>query len=327
MLRAFVAFAAALVIATGSVGAAGPRPAAANPLLRADPFVSPEAIQHWIKNYRNAPDPKLLPAAVKAMIRAGIFRDVDSAGIYFGFVAGAIGANPQLADKLIVEMFPMLPEDQIIVVRGIAWSGLPDWKTVMERFVERMPAKRVLIERHLYGKLPGLMELPLDENAAGIDALWGYYYATGAAEPIRRLVSMLGWSADDKDIDKLTAGNMIKLTLAINATRDLALLGILKREVIHQKKATALPLAEVIEAAETYETAKIRKQAMTAIADLKQKGSSLKRNVSFWGQVGTTAFALGCVAAAALGQVEFGLPCIVGGATATAALKVFTLEK
>ncbi len=320
MLRAFLAFALAVVIAAGCVSAAGPK-------AKQDTFVTPEAIQHWIKNYRTAPNPKQLPAAVKAMSRLGIFREIDNAGIYFGFVAGVIGANPQLADKLLGEMFPVPPEDQIVVVRAIAWSGLPDWKALMARFVERMPARRVLIERHLYGKLPGLMALSLDENPAGIDALWGYYYATGAPESIRRLISTLGWSTEDKDVDKLTAGNMIKLTLAINATRDLELMTILKREAIHQTKATARPLADVIEAAETYETAKMRKQALTAIGELRQKGSSTKRNVSFWGQVGTTALALGCVAAGALGQVQVGLPCIIGGATASAALKVYTLEK
>jgi hypothetical protein len=30
---------------------------------------------------------------------------------------------------------------------------------------------------------------------------------------------------------------------------------------------------------------------------------------------------LGCVAAGVLGQVEFGIPCVVGGAASTAALK------
>ena len=88
-----------------------------------------------------------------------MFREIDSAGIYFGFAAGVIGANPKLADKLLGEMFPLPPEDQIVIVRAIAWSGLPEWKALMGRFVERMPARRVLIERHLYGKLPGLMEL------------------------------------------------------------------------------------------------------------------------------------------------------------------------
>lgn len=323
MFRLLAAFLAAIVLTSSAASAAGPKQKQRAP----DRFHSAEAIQHWIKNYRAEPEPKVLPEAVKAMSRLGIFREVDNAGIYFGFVAGVIGANPKDADKLLAAMFPTPPEDQLVIVRAIAWSGLPEWKALMGRFVERMPARRVLIERHLYGKLPGLMELPLDENPAGIDALWGYYYGTGSAEPIRRLVSMLAWSTDDKDVDRLTAGNMIKLTLAVNATRDLELLAILKREAPRQTKATAKPLAEVIEAAETYETAKMRKQAIAAIGELRQKGSSTKRNVNFWGQVGTTALALGCVAASVMGQVQLGLPCIVGGATASAALKVYTLEK
>jgi hypothetical protein len=261
------------------------------------------------------------------MSRLGTFREIDSAGIYLGFAAGVIGANPKLADKLIGAMFPMPPEDQVVIVRAIAWSGLPEWRSIMARFVEKMPARRVLIERHMYGKLPDLMELSAQENPAAIDALWGYYYGSGDPRPIRRLVELLAWSVERDDVEKLTAGSMIKLTLAMNATRDLELLALLKREAPHQTKATARPLAEVIEAAETYEAGRIRKEALAAIADLKQKGGASKRNVSFWGQVGTTALALGCVAASALGQVQLGLPCIVGGATATAALKMYTLEK
>ena len=325
MLRAIAAIAMGLAIAIATVPASATG-ARAKP-ERPDAFTSPEAIQHWIKGYRGLAEPERLPAAVKAMSRLGMLREVDSAGLYFGFTAGVIGANPAFADALLGAMFPLPPEDQIVIVRAIAWSGLPDWKALMARFVERMPAKGVLIDRHLRGRLPELMTLPLEDNAAGIDALWGYYYATGSAEPVKRLIAALAWSTDRDDADKLTAGSMIKLTLAVNASRDLELMTILKRQAIHQTKATARPLAEVIEAAETHETAKLRKDALAAIGDIKQKGGATKRDVSFWGQVGVTALALGCVAASVMGQVQLGLPCIVGGATATAALKVYTLDK
>lgn len=290
---------------------------------RAPELGSPEAIQKWINGYRARPEPKRLPAAVKAMSGLGLFREIDNAGLYIGFAAGVIGSNPAQAEDLIRQMFPMPPEDQVAVVRAIAWSGLPDWKELMARFVERMPARRILIERHLYGKLPTLMDLPLDESPAGIDALWGYYYATGAPEPVRRLVSALAWSSEQNSVDKLTAGSMAKLTLAINASRDVDLLFILKRELLSQKKPTAAPLAEVIEAAETYETGRIRKQALAAIETLKAKGPASARNFSWWGQVGTTVLALGCVAASALGQVQVGIPCVVGGAASSAALKLY----
>jgi hypothetical protein len=107
----------------------------------------------------------------------------------------------------------------------------------------------------------------------------------------------------------------------VNATRDQELLSILQDEVRRQPKEVVIPLRQVIEAAETYETAKIRKEALASIDEIKRKGSADLRNWNWWGQAGTTALALGCVGAAALGQVQFGLPCVVGGALSTAAVK------
>ena len=290
-------------------------------------FTSPEAIQKWINGYRAAPEPRHLPAAVRAMSTLGVLREVESAGLYIGFAAGVLGANPDTAETLVAKMFPLPPEDQVAVVRAIAWSGLDDWPALLGKFVERMPARRVLIDRHLSGKLPTLMTLPLDETPAGIDALWGYYYATGAPEPIWRIISALAWADEKNSVDKLTVGNMAKLTLAINASRDTDLMFVLKKAVIYQKKDTAAPLAQIIEAAETFETAKIRKQALAAIETLKQKGPQSARDVSWWGQAGQTALAVGCVAASAMGAVAVGIPCVVGGAASSAALKMFTPDK
>src|SRR5262249_14278454 len=44
----------------------------------------------------------------------------------------------------------------------------------------------------------------------------------------------------------------------------------------------------------------------------------------WWGMVGQTALALGCVVASAMGQVEVGIPCVVGGALSGAAPKGMT---
>ncbi len=104
--------------------------------------------------------------------------------------------------------------------------------------------------------------------------------------------------------------------------RDPALLAMLKgsRKAPGQPKQTAAILADVIEAAETVDTARIRKQALAAIEEVRAKGPAYKRAVSWWGFLGQSAIAGGCIAAAATGQVELGLPCVVGGATASAAI-------
>ena len=280
-----------------------------------------EHVLKWINDYRRAPDPDRLPEVVRAMGDLGLFRELDSAGVYIGFIGGVLGANPDRAELLVSRIFPMPPEDQVVLIRAIAYSGLPDWKELLQKFVERMPARMVLIRKYLYGDGKTLAELPVDDGAYVIDALWGYYYATGYREPIQRIVGALALSEDRNDVEKLTIGSMVKWTLATNASREKDLLDILSEEMNTQPAAVRKPLREVIEAAETFETGKIRKDALAAIEELKTKGSQKSRDFAWWGQVGQTAFALGCVGAAAGGLVAAGIPCVVGGAISSAALK------
>jgi len=287
------------------------------------PFTKAEQILQWINDYRHQPEPDRLSDAVKAMREMGLLKDIEQAGIYVGFIAGVIGSNPDKAEKLISDTFPMPPPDQVVIVKAIAYSGLPDWKELMGKFVERMPARKIVIERYLYGKLPALRELPLD-SPIGVDANWGYYFATGSSEPIQRLVRALAWSREKNNVEKLTIGSMVKWTLAQNASRDHDLLGYLKTSLPHQPDNVAVPLQDVIESAETFELAHIRKDALAAIDELKMKGPESARNFSWWGQAGQTVFALGCVAAGVMGQVYMGVPCVVGGAMSNVALKYLT---
>jgi hypothetical protein len=291
------------------------------------PFNKPEILLQWINDYRHNPEPERLAEAYRAMRDLNLLKDVESAGIYVGFLAGVIGGNSDKAEKLISDMFPMPPPDQVVVVKAIAYSGLPEWKDLLGKFVERMPARRIVIEKYLYGKLPVLRDLPLDSPIA-VDANWGYYFATGSSEPIQRLVRTLEWSKDKNNVERLTIGSMVKWTLAQNASRDPELLAYLKTSLPHQPELVEVPLKDIIESCETFELAHIRKDALDSIEVLKTKGSEDARNFAWWGQAGQTAFALGCVGAgvagvgaAGVGALAVGIPCVVGGALSNVALK------
>lgn len=316
-------FRAGLMILTLVLGATGV--AAAGNSERQGPrpmFVKAESVLKWINEYRQHPEPDSVPDMVRSLGELGLLRDLDQAGVYIGFTAGVLGANSAKAERLVARMFPLPPEDQPLVIKAIAYSGLPEWKVVLSAFIERMPVRKVLIDKYLYGEGKTLQDMPLDEGGSfALDALWGYYFATGSQVPVRRIVSSLAWAQERNDIEKLTIGSMAKWTLATNATRDLELLAIIKREMNTQDEAVRPVLAEVILAAETFETAKIRKDALAAIDLLKAKGPQSGRDVAWWGQAGQTALALGCVAASVTGHVEVGIPCVVGGAVSSAALK------
>lgn len=318
MLRTMaVALALTIAATTGS--------AAAPPVKGT--FASPQHLLRWINLYRRNPEPKLLPLAVKAMSALGLFRDVDAGGVYLGFMAGVLSVNEKTADALITGMFPLPPEEQVFVVRAIAYSGLDDWKGLLGRFSERMPARRVLIQRLIDGKVPLLHQLKLEQSPSYLDYYWGFYFGTGRPASTNRIIDTLAWAREANDLDKLTTGSMAKWTLANNAQQDKDLIDHLKREASTRPKSVAKELNEIVEAAETFETAAIRRQAMTSIEELRRKGPESARKLSFWGQAGQTALALGCVVAGALGHVEVGIPCIIGGAASSAALKFLTPQQ
>lgn len=285
------------------------------------PFQNQEELLKWIYSYRKNPEPKRVSEAVKAMSAFGATKDMDQAGVYIGFIAGVLGANRDTAEDLIAKMFPLPPEDQVLVVKAIAYSGLPRWRDTMTKFVERMPARKVLIDKFVFGDKPTLTELSIKDDAGVIDLNWGYYFATGWEAPVRRIVAALELSVDKDKVDTLTIGAMAKWTLAQNASRNDDLLTLLKKISTDADPKIRKPLGEVIDAAETLELSKLRKDALASIDELKSKGSESLRNYNWWGQAGQTVFALGCVAAGVMGQVEAGIPCVVGGAASTAALK------
>jgi hypothetical protein len=335
-----------------------PADAAVTPEI--DPSASLNVVQQWIYNYRAKPDYTHVPAAVRVLFHAQTFKEPENSGIYLGFIAGAIGSNPAKAEQLVNSFFPVPAEDEWVIVRAIAFSGLPDWRNLLRRVALKMPGRKVMIDSYLAGTLPTLSNIPLEEEKPGmldklrgvftknpfakddrklkmaqtfagnqdlLDTLWGYYFATGSHLPILRIMQMLPWSKSRDTIDKLTVGSMARYTLASYAVRDAGLRDFLRSELPNQPDAIKVPLGEVIEAADTVQLGAVRKDALAAVDELKAKGSDARRNLDFWGQLGVGAVALGCVSAAALGQVAIGIPCVIGGSASQGLLSFWEKQQ
>src|SRR5947209_9892365 len=129
------------------LGLAAPAFAAA-PSARIE-FSSLDNVSRWISGYRNKPEPARLPAAVHALGQYGAFKDVETSGVYVGFMAGVLSANPARAEELIIKMFPVAPTDQWVIVRAIAYSGLPDWKDLLRKMAPRLADRQAMIDKYL----------------------------------------------------------------------------------------------------------------------------------------------------------------------------------
>src|SRR4051812_25435370 len=293
------------------------QPAQAAVAPEIDPRASLSVVQQWIYNYRGKPDYAHVPAAVRVLFHSQTFKEPENAGIYLGFIAGAIGSHPARAEQLVTGLFPLRPEDEWGIVRAIAYSGLPDWRNLLRKVAPRMPGRKVMIDAYLAGTLPTLANIPLEEKQPGmldklrgtftrnpfakddrklklglafasnqdlLDTLWGYYFATGSHLPVLRIMQMLPWSKSRDTLDKLTVGSMARYTLASYAVRDAGLREFLRSELARQPAPVKAPLTEVVDAADTVQITALRKDALGAMEELKAKGSDAKRNIDFWGQ-------------------------------------------
>jgi hypothetical protein len=238
-------------------------------------------------------------------------------------------------------MFPIPDKEQEVIIRSIVYSGRPDWRDLLEKYSPKMPLRRPLIDDFLAGRRPTLMQLPLENGGSpAIYALWGYYVATGQHEPVVRIMDGLrwskkkedhgfswgkmfsGWGGDAADVEKITTGGTAKWTLASYAERDRDLLQLYRAEYNQQPEEIAKPLKDVIEAAEIFESETVRKDQFGAIEDAQKAQLTNEAGMSKGATAGSIAIATGCVAASALGQAYIAVPCVVGGALYTGAVKL-----
>jgi hypothetical protein len=303
-------------------------------------FSSPDRLVEWVYNYHAHPTPWRVPAAVRAMRELGMFTDEEKGAFCTGFIAGVLGDNRKDGPALVAKMLPMPDKDQAVLIRAIAFSGRPDWRDLLTKYKARMPLREPLIDSYLSGKAKPLMEVELSDGPSVVYTLWGYYVATGQYEPVVRIMQALRWSKNKNDgnfsltkmfsgwrndpsaVDKIATGATAKWTLASYAERNRDLLNLYRAEYPRQPPEIARPLKDVIEAADVFESEKIRKDQFAAIEDAQKLKATNEAGMSKAATAGSIAIATGCVAASALGQVYIAVPCVIGGALYTGAMKL-----
>lgn len=280
----------------------------------------------WIDSYRLKPDVKDVPRAVKAMSGLGLFTGQDKAAFFIGFLAGVLGDNPKTARRHIRKLLPLPANEQAVIIKAIAFSGLPDWREILGELQPQFEARRVLLVKYLAGDALPLQQLTLDAEPNLLDTLWGYYYATGRFEPVIQIISSLDWVAREDEPDKLTIGSMVKWTLAANAGRNDELLKLYRMQVAHQPLTVAAELQDVIDAVEDFDPDRIRREETKKLDEIARRPPKSNEDGSWsrWAaKAGSTVISLGCVVASAAGQAEIAAPCIVAGALYSAGSNLY----
>jgi len=306
-------------------------------------FATSDRLMEWVDTYRNSPRPSLMPDAARAMRRLGLLREQEKASFFTGFIAGVLGDNPKQARALVEQLFPMPAKEQAVIIKAIAYSGLPNWQTILREFAPRMPHRKALIDDYLTGDAKPLLEVPLETGPEVLYALWGYYIGTGYYVPVVRVIEALRWGevrnqerpswfaraksafswSKAPDISLMTIGATAKWTLASYAERDRELIAFYRSQLEMQPDEIRPVLEETIVAGESFEADRIRVEELEVVEDAKRRQLIAEGRPSKATTAGSVALATGCVIATASGLPEIGLPCIITGALYNGAVKMW----
>ena len=306
-------------------------------------FATSDRLMEWVDTYRQSPRPFLMPDAARAMRRLGLLREQEKASFFTGFIAGVLGDNPKHAKQLVEQLFPMPAKEQAVIIKAIAYSGLPNWQATLREFAPRMPHRKALVDDYLGGEAKPLLEVPLETGPEVLYALWGYYIATGYYVPVARVIEALQWAevrnkerpswfaraksafswSKGPDIDLMTIGATAKWTLASYAERDRELIEFYRSQLEMQPEEIRPVLEETIVAGESFEADRIRVEELEVVEDAKRRELIAEGRPSKATTAGSVALATGCVIATASGLPEIGLPCIITGALYNGAVKMW----
>jgi len=138
----------------------------------------------WINSYYKSPSPNRFIPEVRDMVKEGALKRKKSKLFIIAFLSQVMRANPDKIEGWLEE-FENIDDDQKSVLYASAWYSHTE--QALRFFKQR--------KLHKYLEQPALDILALKvDNPSVLDMLWGYYFATGEEEPIRRIITAFDYS-------------------------------------------------------------------------------------------------------------------------------------
>jgi len=212
-------------------------------------FSSVDDIANWMTYYYRKPEPARVVEAITAASQKGLLAPDKAAPPIMGFIAGVIRKHPDGAADMVGKLATLPTAHQPVLVLAVWYSGHPNTRQLLTNLKQKMPAQSERIDKALEGKPQLLTDIPLEQGAWVLDALWGNFLATGDDAPVVRIISALEWM-NSKDVPKLRVGTNARWSLGGNAIQHPRVLEICKAQVLRQPQMVKQALVEVIAQAE-----------------------------------------------------------------------------
>jgi hypothetical protein len=151
-----------------------------------------KAKKDWVTFYYRSPTPEEFVKQVKAMSKAGLFAKKHAHPPLTAFFSQVMRTNADKIPLWLDELKDLDQEEQDIFLKA---AFLSNTDSSQKYFKEQK------IEKYAGKKQVDLLKIEIDQPS-DLDAMWGYFMATGEAEPIYRIISAFKYSDDVGSLEK-----------------------------------------------------------------------------------------------------------------------------
>ena len=145
----------------------------------------------WVMNYYLNPNPEELIEQIEALREKGIFEKENAQWPLVSFLSQLMANNPEKIEEWMF-FSETLDDSAIDAIRLAAWYSRT---TEAKEYFEKKG-----LSNYSENKAPDILKLEVD-NPTVLDMLWGYFFATGELEPLKRISIALELSKYTDAID------------------------------------------------------------------------------------------------------------------------------
>lgn len=152
--------------------------------------------EDWIPHYYEQPTPERFVGEVQAMSKAGVLADAKNAASIAAFLGRVMAANASQVEGWLNQLDGLKGPDKEALLLAANLSGT---KEAMA-YIQRQP------DTEKYQKPTDIRSIEPNDGIV-LDMLWGDFYASGDAKPIRRIVHALNYGKHAGALDKYKTSN------------------------------------------------------------------------------------------------------------------------
>lgn len=207
----------------------------------------PDDLGKWTTFYYLEPHPEQVPAALEAIAAKGYFENDDVQAPLSGFFTEIFRANPEKLDEWVRPFIGM--PNRHILYSSLWMANSKQSKAALERLAKGAKPEESKRLRHLLSSPPPTIESMDVDSPAALDYMWGAFMASGAEEPVLRVIDQMKLINTKGDVGKILVGGAAKWSVSANARQHDKVMKIVKARVATADAETKVILEEIINSA------------------------------------------------------------------------------